>query len=75
MSAFGGGRDSEEAGAAIDLPPAETFVWGSQPMRYAFVVNDGNFLVDRTGLGTFADIEPAFEALVTSLRFDRLSSP
>lgn len=40
-----------------------------QPMRYVFVINDGSFLVIRTGLGLFADIEPAFEALVASLRF------
>ena len=40
-----------------------------QPMRYIFVVDDGRILVLRTGLGQFSDIEPAFEAVVTSLTF------
>lgn len=37
--------------------------------RYIFVMNDGNFLVIRTGLGVFSDVEPSFEDLVASVRF------
>ena len=40
-----------------------------QPMRYIFVLDEGRFLVIRTGLGKFEDIEPTFEAVVASLRF------
>lgn len=40
-----------------------------QPMRYIFVLDQGRFLVMRTGLGQFPDIEPAFEAVAASLRF------
>ena len=42
-----------------------------QPMRYVFVIDEGRFLVIRTGLGQLPDIEPPFEAVVTSLRFQR----
>ncbi len=40
-----------------------------QPMRYIFVLSGGNFLIVRTGLGTFSDIEPTYENLVATLRF------
>lgn len=45
-----------------------------QPMRYIFVLNEGNLLVVRTGLGTFSDIEPTYENLVASLRFQDVTA-
>ena len=36
-------------------------------MRYIFVLDNGRFLVIRTGLGNFKKIEPSFEAMVASL--------
>jgi hypothetical protein len=38
-----------------------------QPMRYIFILNEGRFLVVRSGLGQFSEIEPAFEAIAASL--------
>lgn len=38
--------------------------------RYLFVLNEGNLLVARMESGRFPDMEPAFDALVASLRFD-----
>jgi len=37
--------------------------------RYVFVLNNGNLLVARMELGKFPEMEPAFQALLTSLRF------
>lgn len=42
-----------------------------QRMRYIFVLDEGRFLVIRTGLGKLADIEPTFERIVASLRFEQ----
>ena len=41
-----------------------------QPMRYVFVLSEGRFLVIRTGLGQLSEIEPSFEAVLASLRFE-----
>jgi hypothetical protein len=38
-----------------------------QPMRYIFVLSEGRFLIVRSGLGQFSEIEPAFDAIATSL--------
>lgn len=35
--------------------------------RHVFILNEGNLLVARMELGTFAEMEPAFEALMASL--------
>lgn len=43
-------------------------------VRYVFVLDDGRFLVLRTGLGDFKTIEPAFEAIVASLQFEQQPS-
>jgi len=39
-----------------------------QPMRYIFVLNEGRFLIIRSGLGQFSEIEPVFGAITASLR-------
>jgi hypothetical protein len=41
--------------------------------RYISVMNDGNFLVIHTGSGVYSDIEPSFEALAASVRFQDAS--
>lgn len=38
-----------------------------QPMRYIFILDEGRFLIVRSGLGQFSEIEPAFDAIVASL--------
>ena len=38
-------------------------------MRYIFVLDNGRFLVIRTGLGQLSNMEPDFDAITTSLRF------
>ncbi|MGI9265465.1 MAG: hypothetical protein ACR2QU_11095 [Gammaproteobacteria bacterium] len=38
-----------------------------QPMRYIFILDEGRFLIVRSGLGQFSEIEPAFDAIAASL--------
>lgn len=39
--------------------------------RYVFILNNGNFLVVRTGLGDFSAMEPVFQSLLASIEFRR----